>query len=437
VGERRGRAMRVTIITAGSRGDVQPYVALGMGLKRAGHKVAIATHETFREGVTQYGLEFAPISGDPRAIVASPASDRWLVSGRMRDMLSAGREFARGMRSLMDALLADYWRVSQGSDLVIFSAVAAPAWSVAERLGIPAVGAFLQPLHRTREFPAIGLPSGIRLGGRFNVATHVITQQLAWQPFRRQINAWRRTTLGLAPMPMRGPYARGPRQAIPTLYAFSPLVVREPRDWGPSIRVTGYWILEVDPAWRPSPELEAFLADGPPPIYVGFGSMTPSNAQRCTSIVLEALRRTRQRAVLVRGWGRLGCGTLPDTVLAIDDAPHEWLLPRMAAVVHHGGSGTTAAALRSGVPSIVVPMGFDQPYWAARVAALGAGPAACHRRHLNAEWLASAIQCALSDQPMRARATEIGRQLRSERGVDVAVAALHEIASGDRSNMTA
>src|ERR1700674_1364795 len=160
--------MRVTIITAGSRGDVQPYVALGMGLKRAGHAVAIATHETFRGGVTRYGLEFAAISGDPRAIVASPASDRWLVSGRIRDILSARREFARGARSLMDSLLADYWRVSQGSDLVIFSAVAAPAWSVAERLGIPAVGAFLQPLHRTREFPAIGLPSGIRLGGRFN-----------------------------------------------------------------------------------------------------------------------------------------------------------------------------------------------------------------------------------------------------------------------------
>ncbi len=429
--------MRVTIITAGSRGDAQPYVALGVGLARAGHAVTIATHEAFRELVTGRGLAFAPVTGDPRAILATAKSDRWLESGRLRHMLAAGREFTRGMRPLMDALLADYWRVAQGSDLIVFSAVAAPAWSVAEGLGVPGVAAFLQPLHRTRAFPSIGVPQSIRLGAAFNAHTHWVTEQLAWQPFRRQINAWRQTTLGLAPVPFGGPYARGDRLPFPTLYGFSSIVVPRPDDWSAGVRVTGYWILEPDPAWRPSAELEAFLAAGPPPVYVGFGSMTPRGAARLTSIALEALRRTGQRGVFVRGWGGLGgavgegragqrSAPIP-RVLVIDDVPHEWLFPRMAAIVHHGGSGTTAAALRSGVPSVVVPLGFDQPYWANRVTALGVSPRPIPRRALTADNLTTALRRAVDDPTMRARAAAIGGALRAECGVDVAVRALQEI----------
>lgn len=423
--------MRVTIIAVGSRGDVQPYIALGLGLVAAGHAVTIATHETFRAFVSDHGLRFAPVAGDPRAMVAT--ADRWLATGRKRHALPVAREMLRVLRPIMAAWLADFWRVSQDSDLLIYSAVATPAWSVAERLGIPGVAAYLQPLHRTRDFAAVGMPNSVQLGASFNLATHILTQQIAWQPIRRQINAWRRDTLSLPPAAGYGPLGRSRvAAALPTLYACSPLVVPKPTDWGPAIRVTGYWVLPPDQDWRPSAELDAFLRSGEPPIYVGFGSMTPSRADRLTAIAVDALADTGQRGVLLGGWGALGEGALPASVIAVRDVPHEWLLPRMRAIVHHGGAGTTGAALRAGVPSIVIPLGFDQPFWAGRVHALGVGPRPISRRRLTAERLADAMRQAVRDEAMRARAASLGAALRAERGVDVAVAALEAIAAGWR-----
>jgi sterol 3beta-glucosyltransferase len=418
--------MRVTIIAAGSRGDVQPYVALGLGLRAAGHEVLVATHETFREFVTEHGLGYAALAGDPRAMVA--AADRWLASGRNRDVLPVARNLFRQVRPVLAAWLSDFWRIAQGSDVLIYSPVATPAWSVAERLGIPGIAAYLQPLHRTRHFAAGGVPGSVRLGGGFNLATHVLTQQFMWQPVRRQINAWRRDTLGLPAADGPGPLGPSHHAALlDTLYAFSPLVVPKPADWDEPIRLTGYWVLPADPAWRPPPELEAFLAAGPAPVYAGFGSMTPARAGRLTSIVAGALAATGQRGVLLGGWGALGEGDLPSNVIAVRDVPHEWLLPRMRAIIHHGGAGTTGAALRAGVPSIVVPLGFDQPFWAGRVQALGVGPRPISRRRLTATRLADAIGTATTDEGMRARAASLGAALRAERGVETAVAAIEAI----------
>jgi sterol 3beta-glucosyltransferase len=420
--------MRVTIIGIGSRGDVQPYVALGRGLRAAGHEVTIATHETFRAFVTEHGLGFAAVAGDPRAMVAS--ADRWLASGRNRDVLPVARDLFRQVRPVMAAWLSDFWRVAQGSDVLVYSPVATPAWSVAERLGIPGIAAYLQPLHRTGTFAAAGVPGSVHLGRWFNLATHALTQQSMWLPIRRQINAWRRDTLGL-------PAAHGPgplgatRQAasLPTLYAFSSLVVPKPPDWGASIRLTGYWVLRPDPAWRPPPALDAFLSGGPAPVYIGFGSMTPTHASRLTAIAVGALAASGQRGVLLGGWGTLGEADLPSTVIAVRDVPHEWLLPRMQAVVHHGGAGTTGAALRAGVPSIVVPLGFDQPFWGGRVQALGVGPPPISRRRLTVSRLADAIRTATTDRTMRTRAADLGLALNAERGVETAVADIEAIAA--------
>ncbi|MFI5249285.1 MAG: glycosyltransferase [Gemmatimonadales bacterium] len=423
--------MRVTIIGAGSRGDVQPYVALGRGLRAAGHEVTLATHETFREFVTGHGLAFAPVAGDPRAMVA--AADRWIASGRNRHVLPVARDLLRRVRPLLTAWLSDFWRVAQGSDVLVFSPVATPAWSVAERLGIPGVAAYLQPLHRTRHFAAVGVPSSVSLGSGFNVATHILTQQLMWLPVRRQINAWRRDTLGLPAIRGGGPLSHTRRVPLfPTMYAFSSLVVPKPPDWDPAIRLTGYWVLPPDSSWRPPRELEAFLAAGPPPVYIGFGSMTPASAGRLTAIAVEALATSGQRGVLLGGWGAFGEGALPSSVIAVRDVPHEWLLPRMRAVVHHGGAGTTGAALRAGVPSIVVPLGFDQPFWGRRVHALGVGPRPISRRRLSASGLADAIRTATGDSAMRARAASLGAELRAERGVERAIAELAAIADPDR-----
>ena len=329
----------------------------------------------------------------------------------------------------MAAWLDEFWRVSREADLLIYSPVATPAWSVAQRLGIPGVAAYLQPLHPTREFPTAGMAHFPTLGGSFNWATHLLAHQLAWLPLRGRINTWRREILSLPPASGLGPLAPSARAdaSLPTLYAFSPLVVPKPADWDDSIRITGYWVLEPAREWQPPELLERFLQAGPPPVYIGFGSMTPRESGRLTAMAVAALSASGQRGVLLDGWGTLGAGALPSTVIAIGDVPHEWLLPRMAAVVHHGGAGTTGAALRSGVPSIVVPLGFDQPFWGARVHALGVGPPPISRRSLTAERLASAITQAVTNGAMRERAARLGSALRKERGVETAVEELDAI----------
>jgi sterol 3beta-glucosyltransferase len=413
--------MQVTIVGIGSRGDVQPYLALGVGLARRGHRVTLATHEVFRSSVQASGISFAAVAGDPVAIVA--AADRWLSTGRARDLLPGARYFMHAQGPLFDAMLTDYWRIAQGSDLLIYSTVAFPVWSVAERLGIPGIAACLQPLHRTREFPIIALSGVPRLGAHFNESSYAVAGQIAWQSQRRRVNAWRRDTLGLPAVPWRGPFARGGLHRLPgpTLYGYSPLVVARPSDWGPDVHVTGYWVLSPGADWRPPPALERFLGAGPPPVYIGFGSMTPQHADRLTTIAVDALSRTGQRGVLLSGWGQLGSGPLPATVIVVRDIPHEWLFPRMRAIVHHGGAGTTGAALRSGVPAVVVPLGFDQPFWGRRVAALGVGGDSISRHKLSAGRLAYAIDRAIRDDAMRARAAQLGAALRAEEGVEAAV----------------
>jgi UDP:flavonoid glycosyltransferase YjiC (YdhE family) len=429
--------MLITIVTAGSRGDVQPYVALGLGLRRAGHRVRLATHETFRDFVAGYGLEFEALAGDPRAILRGAAADAWLASGRNRNMLGFMREFRRTAGDLVEQWLHDYWRIGRGADAVIFSAVTTPAHDVARRLGVPSVAAYLQPLSRTSEFPTIGLlgagggsdAAGARtqpgaLRRAFNYATHVAAEQAMWQPFRGRVNRWRAETLGVPRAPFLGPHGAMWRERVPVLYGFSPRVVPKPGDWGAHVHVTGYWVLPLAESWRPAPALEAFLAAGEPPVYVGFGSMTPASAGRLTEIALAALERAGQRGVFLKGWGSLGEGTLPSWATAVSDVPHEWLLPRMQAVVHHGGAGTTGAALRSGAPSIVVPLGFDQPFWGRRVSALGVGPPPLPRRGLAADALARAVERAVGDTEMRARAATLGAALRAEDGVSRAVEAI-------------
>src|SRR5215207_2847413 len=231
--------MLLTLVTAGSRGDLQPYLALGRGLVRAGYEVRVATHATFGAAVTAHGLGFAPIAGDPRAILGSAAADAWLASGRNRNMLAFARELRREWGPLLEQSLHDYWRACQGSDAVIFSAVGVPSWHVAHRLGVPSIG------------PAL------------NYATHVAVEQAMWQSSRGYVNRWRTNTLGLPPSPFLGPFEEMRRARTPTLYGFSPRVVPKPPDWGDAVHVTGWWVLPPAEGWRPPAEVESFLAGGP------------------------------------------------------------------------------------------------------------------------------------------------------------------------------
>jgi len=303
---------------------------------------------------------------------------------------------------------------------------------VAEKLYLPFVQAYYIPFTPTRAYPSFLLPKVPRwLGGVLNSLSHRLARQVMWQPFRAADRRARKEVLGLPPAPVWGPYRTDRLLGQPVLYGFSPSVIPPAPDWPDNVHVTGYWFLDPPEDWRPPAELEAFLAAGAPPVYVGFGSMSSRNPQQTADLVLEALARTGQRAILLSGWGGLQAGDLPETVFALESAPFSWLFPRVRAVVHHGGAGTTAAGLRAGVPAVVVPFFGDQPFWGQRVADLGVGPEPVPRRKLTVERLARGIEQVVTDPGMRQRAAELGARIQAEDGIGRAVAVVHQIeASG-------
>jgi UDP:flavonoid glycosyltransferase YjiC (YdhE family) len=331
------------------------------------------------------------------------------------------RGFGEFMAPILRRATEDLLAACAGADLILFSGTTFfAAFNVAEKLGLPFVQAYLQPVNPTREFPSLVYPTRFRGGALFNYATHVVGGQLFWQMLRPQLNRVRREALGLRPLSVMGPFLNMDRRRLPVILGYSPTLLPKPRDWNEAQFVTGFWFMD-EQHYAPPDELAGFLANGPPPVYVGFGSMTGTDPARLTGVTLEALRQSGRRGVLLSGWAGLAEGDLPDTILRLDAVPHEWLFPRMAAVVHHGGIGTTHTALRAGVPNVVVPFFGDQPFWGDRVHSLGAGPRPVLQGDLTAEHLAEALRAATSDEVMRARAAEVGRRIQAEDGVGEAV----------------
>ena len=410
----------ITIIALGSRGDVQPVVALGIGLRNAGYAVRIATHESLRPFVERNGFDFRLVRPDLGAMLHDPRVRNSMERGNLH-MIVSFFAIMREMRGDIRHMSEDMLDACRDADAIVFPKVYGSAgYYFAQGLGIPAVTFALQPADPTGDFATLALPSRMDFGRWVNARSHELAiNMLAWQPYRPATNATLRANFPRARAPFRGPFAEMHRTRVPTLYAFSRHVVPTPSDWGDWLHSTGYWWLD-EPDWSPSEGLARFLASGPPPVYVGFGSM-PSGSARTTTLVLDALRAAGQRGILSGRWDGLPDGEGGHSVMTVHDVPHSWLFPRMAAVVHHSGAGTTAAALRAGIPSVNIPFMVDQPFWADRVQSLGAGPAPIPLQQLTADRLTGAIRSATSDPAMRERSADIAKQLRAENGVGRAV----------------
>lgn len=411
--------MHIAILTGGSRGDVQPYVALGEALMRAGHTVALATHRIYADLVCARGLGFTAVEGNPLEIVQGPEGRAWLASQRNP------YAFARGYRDLIGANLRqatlDSLPVCEAADVLICSGVAFYAvYSLSELLNKPLVQAYLQPVYPSRYFPSPLFPTRLKGGALFNLFTHVAGGQTFWQLIRPILNEIRQEVLGLKPLPLMGPFIDIYRRRLPVLYGYSPAVLPPPADWGEYQQVVGFWFLD-ETAWEPPACLLDFLESGEPPVYIGFGSMSDQDPGRLTEISLSALKKAGARGILLTGWAELAQTDLPDEVLKLDEASHAWLFPRLAAVVHHAGVGTMAAGLRAGRPTVCVPFFGDQPFWAERVFDLGAGPRPIDRKDLTADILAQAIQLAAGDRDIRVAAAALGERIRAEDGLQAAV----------------
>lgn len=381
--------MRILIVTAGSRGDVAPFTGLGRRLQQAGHQVALAAHDRFADLVREAALEHRTLPGDPlelvRARTAAPSPE------------AARSVFAAFLDELGDGVLG---AASAGTDVVLTAFGPAPlSRLVAAALGIPGIGVFLVPGVPTREFPPPGAPPAADnlAAGREMLAR---TDALYADVLQRM-----RARLDLP--------ATTPSGDWPICHGFSPAVLPRPGDWPASAVVTGYWWPATPQGWRPPDQLVDFLQAGPPPVFVGFGSMTPDHEQ-LHEVVAAAVGRAGVRAVVQAGWAELG--PAGDDILVVDDLPHEWLFPRMAAVVHHAGAGTTGAGLRAGVPAVPVPVLLDQPFWAARLHDLGVAPRPLPLRELTADALAGALRECLDNSVHRDRATELAQRIAAEDG---------------------
>ena len=417
--------MRCLVYTFGTQGDVQPYVALGSALRARGHDVLLATGQGFDSLITQAGLTSRALTIDYRAL---------LETDEVRDALTSLSGKLRTYRALRDAMQTQYeemWNVAKEiqPDLVVVHPKGFAGVLIARVLKVPCVATTLQPnFTPTAEFPQFLFRRSLG-----TVGNRLSYRLFNWATLRGQnlsVDTFKRRSLGLgSQVRMTGFNGYHPDgRALPVLHAYSKALVPKPAAWGAAERITGYWFQQPVETWTPPPELEAFIERGPAPVYVGFGSMPTQDAPRISRAVVAALKAVGARGILASGWGGLRAEVVGQDVHVIDAAPHSWLFPRCAAVVHHGGSGTTHEGLRWGRPTVVCSIGLDQPFWGRRVAHAKVGPAPIPMQALTSERLASALQSALSPECV-ARAEAIGGVIRAECGTQQAADCLNSLVS--------
>jgi sterol 3beta-glucosyltransferase len=399
--------VKICILTLGTRGDVQPYIALGLGLKVTGHEVTIATLDEFKPLVNQYGLLHDSLRGDFLKVAQSTIGEK---GGNQLKRIRQYIEMAKDT-------LADEWASTQKAEVLIYSPAAIGGYHIAEKLEIPTFAAFPAPLYSpTKDFPSPFLP--FRNLGAFNKLSNQLFAKLGPVMNRGPINQFRKNVLDLPPAKGEN-LLRG--KPITKLYAYSEAVFSRPADWDESSVVTGYWFLDAPAYWQPDPELVRFLQEGPMPVYIGFGSMFMGGGKQKTEIAQQALRLAGQRGILATGGGGLTADSSSRDVFVLDSIPHDWLFPKVATIVHHGGAGTTGAAIRAGKPQIICPFVGDQFFWGQHAADLGLAPSPIPQAILTAERLADTIKYAVTNTNLQQRASSVGETIRAENGVERAV----------------
>ena len=426
--------MNILILTLGTRGDVEPYVALGKGLQAAGHSVTICTSSRFQSFVEEHGLAYGYMDDAVLALIDS--DEIRALMGGVTNVFGAIRmavKMTSRVGPLQKQMVADTWQATAEAnpDLIIFHPKTYSATHFAEKLGIPSILAPTLPqFAATEDFVAMGFPK-LPLGGWYNRFSYNVTTRMTVCGVGGYTNRWRKEH-GLRPQ-MRGTdfLFKQSGEPITVIHPLSKHVIPIPSDWPANVHAEGYWFLDPPVNWQPPVELQAFLDAGEPPIYVGFGSMVGTDPKGLAQTVVAALQQAGVRGIVATGWGGLEADALPDTIFQLQQAPHHWLFPQMAAVVHHGGAGTTAAGLRAGKPTLICPYFGDQPFWGERIHQLGVGPEPVHQKKLTVNGLAEVIRTITSDAAMQQRAAEIGENLRREDGVANAIRRIHE-AVGER-----
>ncbi|KAL1612760.1 hypothetical protein SLS60_000989 [Paraconiothyrium brasiliense] len=463
-GQKPPPPFNIVIQVVGSRGDVQPFVALGKVLKETyGHRVRLATHAVFKDFVTENGLEFFSIGGDPAELMAFMVKNPGLMPGF--DTLRSG-EVGKRRRGIAE-ILRGTWRscIETGdglgvdplkqtieewmgvedqlpdelkkpfvADAIIANPPSFGHLHCAEKLGIPLHMMFTMPWSPTQAFPhpLANIQTSNADATITNFMSYILVDMLTWQGLGDLINKFRKEVLSLDPISLLWSPAMMERMKIPHTYCWSPALIPKPKDWANHISIAGFFFLSLAHNYTPAPDLAEFLAAGEPPVYIGFGSIVVDDPNAMTTLIFDAVKATGTRALVSKGWGGLGSDDLnvPEGVFMLGNVPHDWLFQHVAAVVHHGGAGTTAAGIAAGRPTVVVPFFGDQPFWGSMVAKAGAGPDPIPYKDLTAEKLADAIRKALKPESL-AKAAELSAKIAKEQGAQVGAQSFHQMLKYD------
>ncbi|KAF1797863.1 hypothetical protein FB192DRAFT_1289012, partial [Mucor lusitanicus] len=430
ISKRPERSLHFTCLTIGSRGDVQPYVALCKELQKDGHTCRIATHPEYEQWVTEHGIEFRSIGGDPGELMKLCIDNSFLS-------VSFIREGTKFFYSWFESLLASSYKACQGTDVIIESPSAMVGVHMAEKLGVPYFRSMPFPFTRTTKFPHPFASQSAAAGRIYNDMTYVMIDMALWAGTSKYVNRFRRDVLELPSTNLD----RLELWRVPYIYSFSPSVVHPPKDWPDFIHCTGYWFLDnPDMKWKPDAALVDFLHDANgarPIVYIGFGSIIVPDAVETTRIIVEAVLKANVRAIICKGWStrlikqeeaeqeedsEVLLDKYPGTIFHIDSVPHDWLFPQIQGVVHHGGAGTTAAGLRAGLPTVIKPFFGDQRFWGQRIEELQVG--ICLSK-LSKNHLTDALKTITQNQTMIAKASKVGETIRKENGPRNAVESIY------------
>ncbi|KAL1533468.1 sterol 3beta-glucosyltransferase [Salvia divinorum] len=415
--------LKIAVLVVGTRGDVQPFLAVARRLQAYGHHVRLATHSNFRGFVKSAGVDFYPLGGDPRVLAGYMARNKGLIPSAPGEIAIQRKQIKAIIESLLpactepDLITGEPFR----AQAIIANPPAYGHAHVAEALGVPMHIFFTMPWTPTYAFPhplaRVPQSAGYWL-------SYILVDLLIWWGIRGLINEFRRNKLKLPPIAYFSSY-HGSISHLPTGYMWSPHVVPKPDDWGNQVDVVGYCFMNLGSKYQPSEEFAEWIQKGSQPIYIGFGSMPLDDSNKTTNTILEALEITGQRGIIDRGWGDLGkYSNIPDNVFMIVDCPHDWLFPQCSAVVHHGGAGTTATGLKAGCPTTIVPFFGDQFFWGEIIYQKGLGPAPIPISQLTVESLTEAIRFMLQPE-VKSRAMKVAARIRKEDGVGAAVDAFH------------
>lgn len=415
----------ITLLTSGTRGDVLPYVALGEGLQDAGYNIRIAAPIGFANLIAESKLNFSPFEGNPSDLLIEQGNQTPLTVGsNLFQSIQSTQKFIGQARPLYRKMLQTAFEACKDSDLIVHGLPTLWGSHIAEGLKIPAVRALFQPLAPTNEFASALLP--FRFSVRFiNWFSHVIVTQLTYLSWRSEINHARRTLFQLGSAPLLDSSLKHFSEQPLTLNGFSEQIVPRPKDWNEKQIITGYWQNQSS-EWNPPKELEQFINSSPNPIAIGFGSPGTKGFSQTLTMLEQALNLTNTQAILtipVKWHGEINS----KNILPIDYAPHDWLYKYVKVAIHHGGAGTSSASLHAGIPTITMPLAIDQFFWGEQIYKIGVGPKPIPQRKLTAEKLAHAIQTALTDEAMKARAKTVSERLSRENGIQIAVSQMREV----------